>query len=250
MQSNDDGMNNYTIVENGKNFEIVLPIINLIIGTVGLICNATVMCIFSSKSARLSMTHVFLISLAISDFFYLLFGLTMTYINYYKHPFFLEEFCSTFHYILVVVKHESIFTLVLICIDRYVAILLPSSVIRTKHNALKAVTCISIVIILISIFNLIICVSGGEYPYSDLCSHVLIFDEGFCNYWLFFTSFVLPVFTMIFLYSRMLKEVYKVRAGERISARRKTMRRKVARTVIINLIVFLVCWTPVQVNYI
>uniref|UniRef100_A0A182XW94 G-protein coupled receptors family 1 profile domain-containing protein n=1 Tax=Anopheles stephensi TaxID=30069 RepID=A0A182XW94_ANOST len=120
------------------------------IGITGLLGNALVVLVVLSNPQMRSTTNLLIINLAIADLLFVVFCIPFTATDYVLASWpFGELWCKTVQYLIVVTAHASIYTLVLMSLDRFLAVVHPiaSMVIRTEKNTVLAITILWVVII-------------------------------------------------------------------------------------------------------
>uniref|UniRef100_A0A182F983 G-protein coupled receptors family 1 profile domain-containing protein n=1 Tax=Anopheles albimanus TaxID=7167 RepID=A0A182F983_ANOAL len=120
------------------------------IGITGLLGNAMVVLVVLSNPQMRSTTNLLIINLAIADLLFVVFCIPFTATDYVLDSWpFGDLWCKIVQYLIVVTAHASIYTLVLMSLDRFLAVVHPiaSMVIRTERNTVLAITVLWIVII-------------------------------------------------------------------------------------------------------
>nr|QPZ46760.1 allatostatin A receptor [Grapholita molesta] len=245
--------------ENGELLEKVVsrvvPIFFGFIGIVGLVGNALVVLVVSANPGMRSTTNLLIINLAVADLLFVIFCVPFTATDYVmpRWPFG-DWWCKVVQYFIVVTAHASVYTLVLMSLDRFMAVVHPiaSMSIRTEKNALLAIACIWVVILTTAI-PVGICHGEREYSYYDRnhSSCVFLEEQGYSKLGFqmsfFLSSYVIPLALISFLYMCMLIRLWKSAPGGRVSAESRRGRKKVTRMVVVVVVVFAVCWCPIQI---
>lgn len=245
--------------ENGELLEDivsrVVPIFFGFIGIVGLVGNALVVLVVAANPGMRSTTNLLIINLAVADLLFVIFCVPFTATDYVmpRWPFG-DLWCKVVQYFIVVTAHASVYTLVLMSVDRYMAVVHPitSMTIRTENNALLAIVCIWVVILTTAI-PVGICHGEREYYYyyRNHSSCVFLEEQGYSKLGFqmafFLSSYLIPLAVIIVLYMSMLTRLWRSAPGGRVSAESRRGKRKVTRMVIIVVVVFAVCWCPIQV---
>lgn len=128
----------------------IVPIFFGLIGITGLLGNALVVLVVVSNPMMRSTTNLLIINLAIADLLFVVFCIPFTATDYVLSSWpFGELWCKIVQYLIVVTAHASIYTLVLMSLDRFLAVVHPiaSMVIRTERNTLWAITVLWVVIV-------------------------------------------------------------------------------------------------------
>uniref|UniRef100_A0A182VYP0 G-protein coupled receptors family 1 profile domain-containing protein n=1 Tax=Anopheles minimus TaxID=112268 RepID=A0A182VYP0_9DIPT len=121
-----------------------------LIGITGLLGNALVVLVVLSNPQMRSTTNLLIINLAIADLLFVVFCVPFTATDYVLSSWpFGDLWCKSVQYLIVVTAHASIYTLVLMSLDRFLAVVHPiaSMVIRTEKNTVLAITILWVLII-------------------------------------------------------------------------------------------------------
>ncbi|KAK2840295.1 hypothetical protein Q5P01_014035 [Channa striata] len=199
-------------------------------------------------------TNLLLLSLAVSDFFegFLLFF----QIILIDGCWFLGDFmCALYQYLDYIISSTAVGTMVLISVDRYVAICDPLHY-STKVTQNRVTVCVCLCWICSVVFQTVILKDNLEQPgrynscYGD-CIFVINEIAGFAD--LIF-SFILPIAVIVFLYMRVfVVAVSQARAmkshiaavtqhSTKVTAQKSEL--KAARTLGVVVVVFLMCLCP------
>lgn len=236
----------------------VVPIFFGLIGIVGLVGNALVVLVVAANPGMRSTTNLLIINLAVADLLFVIFCVPFTATDYVmpRWPFG-DLWCKVVQYFIVVTAHASVYTLVLMSLDRFMAVVHPiaSMSIRTERNALLAIAC-TWVVILTTAIPVGICHGEREYSYfqRNHSSCVFLEELGYSKVGFqmsfFLSSYVVPLALISVLYMCMLTRLWKSAPGGRVSAESRRGRKRVTRMVVVVVVVFAVCWCPIQVcNY-
>ncbi|KAG8287848.1 galanin-activated signaling pathway [Homalodisca vitripennis] len=158
---------------------IVVPVLFGIIIILGLFGNALVVIVVSANQQMRSTTNLLIINLAVADLCFIVFCVPFTATDYIL-PFwpFGDTWCKMVQYLIVVTAYASVYTLVLMSLDRFLAVVHPiaSMSVRTERNAIMAIGITWIVILLTSIP---VFLSHGEvtYYYSSTEHTACVFLE-------------------------------------------------------------------------
>ncbi|XP_035208322.1 allatostatin-A receptor-like [Stegodyphus dumicola] len=235
---------------------IVVPILFGIIVVVGLIGNTLVVIVVACNPQMRSTTNVLIINLAVADLLFIMFCVPFTAFDY-ALPYwpFGDAWCRVVQYLVIVCAYASIYTLVLMSLDRFLAVVHPitSMSIRTVRNAFIAIGVMWAVIVLTCIPAL---QSHGQVSYTfdgteySVC--IFLSNEGY-NYaayqiCFFLSSYIIPLGLIFVLYMLMLKRLwFGVAPGGRVSAESLRSKKRVTRMVVIVVVIFAVCWCPIQI---
>lgn len=130
----------------------VVPVFFGLITITGLFTNTLVILVVLINSQMRSTTNLLIVNLAIADLLFVIFCIPFTATDYVLPvwPFGLA-WCKIVQYLIVVTVHASIYTLVLMSVDRFLAVVHPvsSRAIRTEQKT-RIALCIIWVIVLIA----------------------------------------------------------------------------------------------------
>lgn len=133
---------------------IGVPILFGIIGIVGLIGNALVVVVVLFNAQMRNTTNILILNLAVSDLLFVVFCVPFTAVDYVAAVWpFGNSWCQTVQYLIVVTVNASTFTLVLMSLDRYLAVVHPiaSREWRTERNTVLACALVWTVIVFASL---------------------------------------------------------------------------------------------------
>ncbi|XP_013790687.1 allatostatin-A receptor-like [Limulus polyphemus] len=234
---------------------VVVPILFGIIVIVGLIGNSLVVVVVIFNPPMRSTTNLLIINLAVADLLFIVFCVPFTAWDY-ALPYwpFGDIWCRMVQYLVIVCAYASIYTLVLMSLDRFMAVVHPitSMSIRTEKNAYVAITVTWSLILLACLPAL---PAHGEVSYdvgSNRYSMCVFLQEGY-NYpayqiSFFLSSYVVPLVLIFCLYVLMLKRLwFHVAPGGKVSAGSHKSKKRVTRMVVIVVVIFAVCWFPIQI---
>lgn len=132
----------------------MVPLFFGIIGITGLIGNVLVILVVLSNPQMQSTTNILIINLATADLLFVIFCIPFTATDYITNVWpFGNLWCKVVQYIIVVTVHASIYTLVLMSLDRFLAVVYPvaSRSWRTERNTFKACSILWIVVLISAI---------------------------------------------------------------------------------------------------
>ncbi|KAM7296467.1 hypothetical protein ISCGN_021625 [Ixodes scapularis] len=232
---------------------IVVPILFGAIAVIGFFGNALVVLVVLCNPQMRSTTNILIINLAMADLLFIVFCVPFTgwdyTLNYWP---FGDVWCRIVQYLVIVCASASIYTLVLMSFDRFLAVVHPitSMAIRTDRNAFLAIFMTWIVILLACIPALF--AHGMVFVDDNYSSCMFLTDVGYSlaafQICFFMASFVIPLTLIFILYVLMLKRLwFGVTPGGRISRESVRSKKRVTRLVVVVVMVFAVCWCPVQV---
>ncbi|GFR22861.1 allatostatin-A receptor [Trichonephila clavata] len=235
---------------------IVVPILFGIIVVVGLIGNALVVIVVTCNPQMRSTTNLLIINLAMADLLFIVFCVPFTAWDY-ALPYwpFGDAWCRVVQYLVIVCAYASIYTLVLMSLDRFLAVVHPvtSMSIRTEKNAYIAIGLMWVVIFVCCIPAL---QSHGEmyymFAYTEYSVCVFLATSGYNHaafqICFFLSSYIIPLALIFCLYMLMLKRLwFGVAPGGHMSAESVKSKKRVTRMVVVVVVVFACCWCPIQI---
>nr|CAA19658.1 EG:121E7.2 [Drosophila melanogaster] len=193
-----------------------------------------------------STTNLLIINLAVSDILFVIFCVPFTATDYVLPEWpFGNVWCKFVQYMIVVTCHCSVYTLVLMSFDRFLAVVHPvtSMSLRTERNAT----------LYLSPWLLTNSSDKNQsvpdlaqtqqkifiYAFSAFC---ILFQVSF-----FLSSYVAPLTLICFLYMGMLARLWKSAPGCKPSAESRKGKRRVTRMVVVVVLAFAICWLPIHV---
>uniref|UniRef100_A0A673M6J3 Galanin receptor type 1 n=1 Tax=Sinocyclocheilus rhinocerous TaxID=307959 RepID=A0A673M6J3_9TELE len=229
---------------------VIVPVIFGCIFFVGIIGNTLVMVVIGKIKSRRSRstTNIFILNLSIADLSFLLFCVPFQATIYSLPEWIFGAFlCKFVHYFVMVSMLVSIFTLVAMSVDRYIAVVLSkkSPCIRSRRNALIGV-CV------IWMLSFIFAVPAAQH--QILTDHPNAPNSTFCwEIWtermakhtykvtILVTGYLLPLVLITCCYAKVLYHLHK--KMKNMSKKSERSKRKV-RTVLLVVAAFLICWMP------
>nr|CAH0101989.1 unnamed protein product [Daphnia galeata] len=238
---------------------IVVPVIFGLIAIVGFFGNALVVAAVVANSQMRSTTNLLIANLALADLLFIVFCVPFTASDYALlfWPFG-EVWCKIVQYLVIVTAYASIYTLVLMSLDRYLIVVHPFSSIsiRTKTNTYWAIAIVWVVIFAACIPLLM---AHGQIMYhfagEEYSGCRFLHKEGW-NYYafqiaFFATSYVIPLLLICGLYLGMLTHLWRrITPGRCVISgkRRRDKKLRVTRMVCIVVGIFAICWLPIQLH--
>lgn len=238
--------------------KVITPILFSIIIVVGLLGNIIVMLVIleDRKTEReLTPTNLLILDLSLADLSFIIFCIPFTAWDYaVSHWVFGPLWCKFNQYLIVVCALSSIYTLVLMSVDRFMAIVYPIECIsyRTSKNMLHAIYIKWVIILLIALptwkmHGLIDSSFGPDYHDCRLLAdqyNPLHFQIIF-----FITSYLFPLILIFCLYFGLLNKLWfgSKPQGHKESTKMLESKKKVTWLVAGIVIVFALCWCPIQV---
>nr|XP_029719047.1 allatostatin-A receptor-like isoform X1 [Aedes albopictus] len=244
---------NVTNIE--KIVSMMVPVFFGLIGLAGLIGNGLVVLVVAANPNMRSTTNLLIINLAAADLLFVIFCVPFTATDYIlpEWPFGLM-WCKFVQYMIVVTAHASAYTLVLMSLDRFLAVVHPitSMSIRTEKNAVIAITVAWFIIVTTAIP---VAISHGVLHYpsrgGDYTACLFLHTEGYSliafHVSFFLSSYVVPLTLISMLYVGMLARLWKGAPGGRVSAESRRGKKRVTRMVVVVVLAFAICWCPIQI---
>ncbi|CAK9816958.1 Allatostatin-A receptor [Anthophora quadrimaculata] len=231
---------------------VVVPIFFGMIGILGLVGNSLVVIVVAANPNMRSTTNILIINLAVADLLFVIFCIPFTATDFVL-PFwpFGNFWCKMVQYLIIVTAYASVYTLVLMSLDRYLAVVHPirSMSWRTENHAIVAICIAWTIIFAISLPAFFI---HGEFQDMDdslsenltACRILPQYNWPLYQMSFFLFSYVLPLMLICFFYICMLIRLWR---GDRVSAESRRGRRRATRLVLVVVGVFAFCWCPIQV---
>ncbi|XP_023824668.1 trace amine-associated receptor 13c-like [Salvelinus sp. IW2-2015] len=197
-------------------------------------------------------TNLLILSLAVADLLVGIVVIPVEAIKVIESCWYLgETMCSVFHGIVFSVIFASLYNLVIIAVDRYVAVCDPLLYI-SKITIGKTLTSIFLTWIFSFIYNLVILYCNGQWYRSQAnknchgeCVLIISFTWGIVD---LFVSFVAPCSVIICLYMKIFKVARIQVKVMNITTRIKMSESKATKTLGVVLSVFLVGWITYHVG--
>ncbi|XP_004529763.1 allatostatin-A receptor-like isoform X2 [Ceratitis capitata] len=259
------GDGNYTLPpDNLLDFELdplervvsaIVPAFFGVIGVAGLLGNALVIFVVVANQQMRSTTNLLIINLAVSDILFVVFCVPFTAADYVLPTWpFGNVWCKFVQYMIVVTCHCSVYTLVLMSFDRFLAVVHPvtSMSLRTERNAMLAIFCAWILIIS-SAIPVALAHSVRLYYFKGRSYTACVFsteEEGWSliGFQISFviSSYVAPLTLICFLYVGMLARLWRAAPGCKPSEESRKGKRRVTRMVVVVVLAFAICWLPIH----
>jgi allatostatin receptor len=249
------------IDEDVRRFErvlpVVIPVIYGMIAVCGFIGNLLVIIVVLSNKPMRNSTNLLIINLAVADLLFIIICVPSTAVSFAMHWWPLGEFfCKMYQYSVHVTAYASVYTLVFMSLDRYLAVVHPisSMTIRTERNTAIVIICSWIVICTVNI-PVALAHEVHEYRLFGENRSACYPDLAHPNQQVFYGSFFLfayslPLALVCVLYGFMLKRLlYGVVPGCQQSAESMRSKRRVSRMVIIVVLIFALSWLPLQIIF-
>lgn len=233
----------------------VVPIIFTIIAFVGFIGNLLVVLTVAFNVQMRNTTNILIFNLSLADLLFVIFCIPFTAVDYTldRWPFG-EIWCQCVQYLIFVTAYISIYTLVLMSFDRFLAVCFPVSRIRSERN-----TSIAIILFWVGVLvynypaylahgtTVQTTVENGQNTTFAKCHFIK--DNEFISWStfhisMFICSYLVPLILISGLYLVMLVRLWKSNLNQSRESRRG--KRRVTRLVIIVVVCFATLWLPIQ----
>lgn len=215
-------------------------------------------CIAVGRNKKLqTVTNYFLVSLAAADFFVGTLAIPCAIMTDLGLPHNNLYLCNTIVYILITLTQCSVFSLLVIAIERYVAILLPFHYQRLlkPRNARLVILLTWFLAFLLSSVPLIGIPKRSRH--INYCFFACVVDIAFLVYFNFFAGVLIPLLVMFFIYAhifitvrRQVRRIAALHSALEVQARQNSaMRREAKKATSIFLLIFLfvLCWMPMHI---
>ena len=231
------------------------PIIYGIIAITGFVGNGLVMMVILVNKKMRSTSNILILSLAATDFFFVIFCVPFAAVLFaYEEWIFGDLFCKIYTYIYDVCVNVSAYTLVVMSVERYMAIVHPFTT-MTLRTVKNAITCVLFLWLLglVSCIHSLFIYGAIEMSYEEdgktsiyyTCSYHEGINKFASSIWDFFFAFAIPSITMFVLYSFVLRKLW---FGISRSTQVNTDSLKhVTRIVVTVILVFFICWSPTRI---
>ncbi|XP_059932888.1 somatostatin receptor type 2-like [Gadus macrocephalus] len=251
-QANDsEGRGNYTDPSFDRTSTVVLTCLYFLVCTVGLCGNALVIYVILRYAKMKTVTNIYILNLAVADVLFML-GLPFIAVQLaLVHWPFGPVLCRVVMTLDSLNQFTSIFCLMVMSIDRYLAVVHPIR--STKWRKPRMAKTINLTVWGVSLLvNLPIVIYSGLITKHDDCFCTIVWPEPQEAYYtaFMFYAFVLGFFLplMVICMCYLLIIVKLKSSGLRVgSTKRKRSERKVTRMVSIVVAVFVFCWLPFYV---
>jgi allatostatin receptor len=229
-----------------------------IICVLGLVGNTLVILVVALDKNMRNTTNILILMLAVADLLFIVFCVPFTAASYAMPVWpFGVVWCKVVQYLTYVTAYLSVYTLVLMSLDRYLAVVhaIRSMRFRNERNTWLAV-CVTWAIIAVAHIPLLIDYNVFEYTFSNetrsTCINAfhqeypvwaVVFHACFLSF-----GYVLPLGAVCLMYGLMLKRLHGAPPGG-TSKSQESMRakRRVTKMVVIIVAIFALCWLPMQI---
>ncbi|XP_017083060.1 allatostatin-A receptor isoform X2 [Drosophila eugracilis] len=257
---NDENMTSFFTDEEWVAIRGTLPWIVIflfgVIAITGLLGNLLVILVVVFNKNMRSTTNLMIVNLAAADLLFVILCIPFTATDYMVYYWPYGRFwCRSVQYLIVVTAFASIYTLVLMSIDRFLAVVHPirSRMMRTENITLIAIVTLWIVVLIISVP---VALTHDVVVDHDVKKNI---TYGMCTFKpndyvteksyhviFFITSYLLPLMIISGLYMRMIMRLWRQGTGVRMSKESQRGRKRVTRLVVVVVIAFASLWLPIQ----
>ncbi|XP_076144182.1 galanin receptor type 1b [Alosa pseudoharengus] len=230
---------------------VIVPVIFGCIFLLGIFGNTLVIIVIGRVKSRRSRstTNIFILNLSIADLTFLLICVPFQATIYSLPEWIFGAFlCKCVHYFVTVSMLVSIFTLVAMSIDRYIAVVhsKKSPCIRNRKNALVGVCVIWLLsfIFAIPVAQHQILTGHPEAPNSSFCWEIWteIVAKQTYKVTILVIGYLLPLCLITCCYTKVLYHLHK--KMKNMTKKSERSKRKTAQTVLLVVAAFLICWMP------
>ncbi|CAD5125806.1 unnamed protein product [Dimorphilus gyrociliatus] len=263
---NNNTHNNASDVAYETLLRVFVPISFIITLIVGLIGNSLVIFVIATNKQMRNTTNLLILNLSLADLIFLIFCIPANMVSVYiLHEWVAGTFMCRLHLAFqFITVYISIYTLVLMSFDRYLAVVhaISSMRFRTTKNAVIFIVTLWVVVVGSNApswndFNFVPYNHSGEN--RSMCIHMVLYDKGMTiriiKKRIFYTcfcvfGFCLPVLLICVLYGLMLRRLlFGAVPGGNQSREALRSKRRVTRMIIIVIVCFIFCWLPIQLVF-
>ncbi|KAL9892608.1 allatostatin A receptor 2 [Glossina fuscipes fuscipes] len=235
---------------------IIVPVCFGIIALTGFFGNTLVILVVLFNKKMHSTTNLLIVNLAVADLLFVVLCIPFTGTDYVMENWpFGDTWCRIVHYLIVVTALASIYTLVLMSVDRFLAVVHPirSRILRSK-KVIK-ISCVIILWIAIVTITAPVIMLHGTVKYKPLGVTMVTCCFKNSNSFLsvadyqitfFAGSYLFPLMTISGLYLRMITRLWRQGGDIRMSVESQRGRKRVTRLVVVLVITFALLWLPIQ----
>ncbi|XP_046670648.1 LOW QUALITY PROTEIN: RYamide receptor-like [Homalodisca vitripennis] len=241
-------------------FHVLVYVLYCAIFLLALLGNGLVCYVVHSSPRMRTVTNLFIVNLAVGDILMTVFCVPFTFVTTLLLQYwpFGRTMCSTVSYSQAISVFVSAYTLVAISIDRFMAIMWPLKPRMGKRQAKVIILIVWLVALLTALPIPLVSRIGYPTHWHQMC------DKGICHeVWeneehrtlysmsLLVLQYVIPLLVLIFTYSSIAVVVWGKRPpGEAENCRDQRMarsKRKMIKMMVVVVVVFTVCWLPLNV---
>lgn len=215
-------------------------------------------CIAVGRNKKLqTVTNYFLVSLAAADFFVGTLAIPCAIMIYLGIPHNTLYMCVAVAYTLITLTQSSVFSLLAIAIERYVAILLPFHYQRLlkPRNARLIILLTWFLAFLVSLVPLM--GFHNKARHINFCFFTCVVDIALLVYFSFFGCALIPLLVMFFIYAhifitvrRQVRRIAAIQSALEVQAKQNSALRheaKKATSIFLLIFLFVLCWMPMHI---
>ena len=241
--------------------QVLVPILFGLIVILGIFGNIVVVAVLlRNRDHFKNTTNSFILNLSIADLLFLLFCVPFHAVIYATGSWpFGDATCKLVHFVQFSSMIASIFTLVVMAVDRYLAVVFGLKTVHLRITQVALVACGIVWIISIAIATpipFVYTVKSYNFGYQSktyVCAEKWPQDEHKKYYYLFLSvfTFVLPLFLILILSSMLVHKLW-LRATPKNTHTLQALqrKRKVTRLICVIVSVFFLCWLPAHIIWI
>lgn len=254
----------YDAVEFERIVGIVIPTLFAFVIFIGVLGNSLVITVVAVNRQMRNSTNMLIINLALADLLFLIFCVPFTAADYALPIWvFSYAWCACLYYLQFVTAYASVWTLVLMAFDRFLAVVFPveSITLRTIRNTVLCIIALWVVILTANVSQLevygifeytfvlesrqtctFIDLARGTAPNGHVHAHYAIFTS---------LGYFTPLFITCVLYFFVLRKLwYKMpMSRSRMSEESLRAKRKVTWMVTGVIVTFAICWLPLNLCF-
>ncbi|EDX14748.1 allatostatin-A receptor isoform X1 [Drosophila simulans] len=227
-----------------------------VIAITGFFGNLLVILVVVFNNNMRSTTNLMIVNLAAADLMFVILCIPFTATDYMVYYWPYGRFwCRSVQYLIVVTAFASIYTLVLMSIDRFLAVVHPirSRMMRTENITLIAIVTLWIVVLVVSVpvaftHDVVVDYDAKKNITYGMCTFTTndFLSPRTYQVTFFISSYLLPLMIISGLYMRMIMRLWRQGTGVRMSKESQRGRKRVTRLVVVVVIAFASLWLPVQ----
>lgn len=235
-------------------YHVTIPLLFGLISTCGVAGNGLVIHVILSRRRMRTVVNILLLNLAVAD---LLFALVVppstAYVLATERWLFGDVACKLMHYVVNVTAYVTVYTLVLVSVNRYMTIVHSTSTARFRTRQVTAAAIVGVWATMGLLNSPVLSIYGSrrtENGTSECDLHD--FESGRPLFAAFFVfGYLYPLVVIAVFSGLVLVEIssHRRRSSPRQwSTRRRRRRRRTGRTLVAVVVVFALLWLPVHVH--
>ncbi|KAL3189682.1 hypothetical protein MRX96_021148 [Rhipicephalus microplus] len=226
--------------------------------------NLIVIWIVLAHKRMRTVTNYFIVNLSLADTMVSTLNVIFNFIYMLNGDWpFGTAYCKVSNFIAIVSVAASVFTLMAICIDRYMAIMRPLRPRMSRATTLNIAIWIWVASSLLSLPNILYSTTKAEI-FANGDSRIICYifwpdgdtteshDEYVYNVVILIVTYMIPVTSMAFTYFRVGRELWGSQSiGECTAKQIEAIKskRKIVKMMIVVVVIFAVCWLPYHVYF-